>query len=67
MPGIWISCFSGTALRIWWKTPSSVPMTSVRAGDAIARSMIFFVEPMKCESSSTAAGHSGCESTSASG
>ena len=55
MPGAWISVLLGRrASAIWWKTPSSVPMMSVFAGDSIARSMIFLVDPMKSACSSTA-------------
>ncbi len=51
MPGAWISvlCLPGAAscFSIWWKTPSSVAMISVSAGDATARSMMPVVDAMK--------------------
>ena len=57
----------GARSRIWWKTPSSVAMISVCAGDSTARLMMPVVDAMKSACASTASSHSGCASTSASG
>jgi hypothetical protein len=71
MPGAWriVFCFPSAAsfCSIWWKTPSSVAMISVLAGDSTARRMMPVVEAMQSACSSTASSHSGWASTSASG